>query len=179
VTTRVAPYVAPLKIDPKAASWNRPWRAGNPQANSLGESSQVLDRAHAPAHASAVYWLGGPFGGLYPYARAMRGGDSEPMLSIVVYADRRNVEPASFLLTAWDTRSPNKGYSSEGAMLATNFQRFPVRQLGGRAWVDTSANTGGGSEALVLVGAHTLLQVVRIDERAPNLSKIVAALRPY
>jgi hypothetical protein len=164
--------------DPKAASWDKPWQSGNPQAARLGEAFQALDLLHPPVNASAVYWLGGPLGDLYPYVRAMLGHGAETMLSTVVYADKRTADLAHVSISAWDTRPLSGGVPSFGEGLAADFARTSRQHSGSYVWV-AAANSTPGVEALIEVAPHTIVQLTRLDDQSPQLPVLISDLRPY
>lgn len=162
----------------QVASWEHGFHPGNPSATQFGAAYQILDAKHAPANATAVFWLGGPQDGLYPYVRAMLGHEAEIMLSTVIYADRSSADNAHLELTSWDTRAMPIAASDQGGKLEQLYQQLPKQQTNGYSWVSVPKPLPG-MEALVQVGPHTILQINRLDGSAPGLAKLVAQLRPY
>lgn len=173
--------------DPKAASWNKPWHAGNPQASSFGQAYQVLDQSHPAKNSAAVYWLGPRIGNLYPYVRAMLGHGAEVMLSTVIYGDKRSADLAHLELSSYDTRPlppdsdsahPDRPQVSEGGKLEALLKAGPQQTDNGYHWT-TPAGTLHNWQAIVQIGPHTVLEIMRLDGTAPPLAKIFANLRPY
>lgn len=161
-----------------AASWNEPWRPGNPQARVYGRAFQILDKAHPPKNAAKVYWIGTGSGKLYPYVRAMMGHGAEVMLSTVIYADKQSADYSHLVITSWDTKPFPTGQQTEGGKLLAQFNRGIKQISGSYSWVD-ARQPSAGWQAIVKIDAHTMLQVIRLDGFAPPLAKLVAELKPY
>lgn len=95
--------VAPAPLRKGVASYEAPFRAGDPEAKDSGLSFQVLTPEHPPVHAKEIYWLGETVDGDVPYVKAYNPDlmAPHPELSSLVYASRETVDRVSVIIQTY------------------------------------------------------------------------------